>query len=95
MENLQLRLQLRSTVQDYLNNLMTQNHITATQMEDTLNYILVGLKDSVLAEYAIYAMEEAEKDKHQALEEIKNLNETEETSSEILATPVEEELEEE
>lgn len=70
MENLITRIQLRSTVQDYITQLMTQNNISATQMEDALNYTMLLIKDAALSDYAIYAEQSYNQDKMDAMENL-------------------------
>lgn len=55
MDNLIIRLQLRTTIQDYITQLMAQNNISAAQMEDALNYVMLLIKDAAMNDYAIYA----------------------------------------
>lgn len=58
MRDLQVRLQLRSTVQQALNDIMMNNQISATDMEDAVEHYLYGLKDAVSYEYVAWAMED-------------------------------------
>lgn len=58
MENLQLRIQLRSTIQGYINDLMNQYNIPASMMEDALNSIMTLIKDAAMNEYVEWAMEQ-------------------------------------
>ena len=58
MENLQLRLQLRATIQNTISEIMTTNNITATQMEDALSYVLMQIKDAAMSEYVNWAMQD-------------------------------------
>lgn len=57
-ENLETRLQIRSTIAQILNELMYNNQISATDMEEALEHYLIGLKDNVLLEYAESAIQE-------------------------------------
>ena len=77
MNDLQLRLQLRATLQNTISEIMSQNQISATQMEDALQYVLLQLKDAALTEYANWAME----DKAIALKQTQIL--TEETEENV------------
>lgn len=70
MENLITRLQLRTTIQDYITQLMIQNDISATQMEDALNHILLIIKDAALNDYAVYSEQHYNKDKMDAMENL-------------------------
>lgn len=57
-DNLELRLQLRSTITQTLSQLMTQNQISATDMEEALEHFLLSLKEQVMMEYAEAAFQE-------------------------------------
>lgn len=57
MEDLQLRIQLRSTLQGYVNDLMSQYQISATMMEEALSGVLLLIKDAATNEYAEWAMQ--------------------------------------
>lgn len=70
MDNLITRLQLRSTIQEYISQLMTQNGITASQMEDALNYVMLLIKDAVLSDYAIYTEQFYNQDKMNAMQNL-------------------------
>lgn len=70
MEDLIIRLQLRSTVQDYVTQLMVQNNITASQMEDALNHVMLIVREAALSEYAAYAEQFYNKDKMEALQNL-------------------------
>lgn len=70
MEDLITRLQLRSTVQDYIMQLMAQNNITASQMEDALNHVMLLLKDAVMSDYAVYAEQHYMKDKMDSMQNL-------------------------
>lgn len=70
MEDLIMRLQLRSTIQEYIMQLMAQNNITATQMEDALNHVMLLIKDAVLSDYAVYAEQFYTKDKMDSMQNL-------------------------
>ena len=53
MENLQLRFELHSSLQQWVNNTMAQFNISAAQMEDAINSILVNLHNKVIEDYLI------------------------------------------
>ena len=53
MENLQLRFELYSSLQQWVNNTMAQFNISAAQMEDAVNSILVNLHNKVIEDYLI------------------------------------------
>lgn len=50
MNEFELRLRLHATLNEYINQLMISNNISAAMMEDALNKVLVELKDKVFAE---------------------------------------------
>lgn len=56
--NLELRLQLRSTVDRTLNEIMYTNQISATDMEEAIEHFLLSLKENVMIEYAEAAIQE-------------------------------------
>lgn len=70
MEDLITRLKLRATVQDYITQLMTQNEISAVQMEDALEHVLLIIKDAALADYAVYAEQFYMKDKMDSMQNL-------------------------
>ena len=77
--DLQLKMQLRVTLQNYLNDLMTTNNIAANLMEDALEHNLLWIREMAAAEYADWAMQ----DKAAALQELeKQLTAPNEESSE-------------
>lgn len=51
MINLQTRLELEISVQQWVNSVMSQYNITATEMEDALTKVLLNLKQQVLRDY--------------------------------------------
>ena len=59
-------MQLRVTLQNYLNDLMTTNSIAANLMEDALEHNLLWVKEMAATEYADWAMQ----DKAAALQEL-------------------------
>lgn len=79
--NLEFRLQLRSTVDRTLNELMYSNQISATDMEEAIEHFLLSLKENVMIEYAETVMQEKAL-LNQQIEELQN-------------TPEEEKIEEE
>ena len=64
--DLQLKMQLRVTLQNYLNDLMTTNNIAANLMEDALEHNLLWIREMAATEYADWAMQ----DKAAALQEL-------------------------
>ena len=51
--NLQLRLELQGSLQQWIDSAMNQYNISAAEMEDAMSRILLKLKDQVLQEYLI------------------------------------------
>lgn len=47
----QYRLELQSTVRNYLEGIRVQNNVTAAAMEDAINKYLLELKDKVITEF--------------------------------------------
>lgn len=50
MSEKELRIRVQGTIQQYINELMSANNISAAMMEDALNKVLSQLKDQVLFE---------------------------------------------
>lgn len=73
MNEKQLKMQLRATVQSIINDLMIQNNITATQMEEALEHALLQIKDAATLEYVEWAMH----DKNKAIQAIQTPEEEE------------------
>lgn len=74
MEDLQLKIQLRATLQNMISELMVNNGFTATQIEEALNHILVQIKDAAMIEYANWAIQ----DKAAAMEQVSSQNDEQE-----------------
>lgn len=53
MDNLQLRLELQASLQQWIDNTMSNYNISAAEMEDALSRILLKLKDKVFEDYLI------------------------------------------
>ena len=53
MSNLQLRLELQISLQQWIDNTMSNYNISAAEMEDALSRILLKLKDKVCEDYLI------------------------------------------
>lgn len=51
----QYRLELQSTVRNYLEGIRVQNNVTAAAMEDAINKYLVELKDKIMSEFIVAA----------------------------------------
>lgn len=53
MNNLQLRLELQTSLQQWIDTTMSNYNISAAEMEDALSRILLKLKDKVLENYLV------------------------------------------
>lgn len=53
MNNLQTRLELQGSLQQWVNSTMSQYNISAAEMEDALSRVLLTLKDQVLQDYLV------------------------------------------
>lgn len=51
--NLQMRLQLQGSLQQWIDSTMKQYNISSADMEDAVSKILLNLKDQVLQDYLI------------------------------------------
>lgn len=51
--NLQMRLQLQGSLQQWIDSTMKQYNISSAEMEDAVSKILLKLKDQVLQDYLI------------------------------------------
>lgn len=51
--NLQLRLELQGSLQQWIDSMMQQYDISAAEMEDAISRALLKLKDQVLQDYLI------------------------------------------
>lgn len=79
MSNIQTQLQLRATLQNLVAEIMTNNNISATEMENALNYLMIQIKDAATAEYINWSIQ----DKNTALQQLQeSLKETEEGTTE-------------
>lgn len=51
--NLQLRLELQGSLQQWIDSTMQQYNISAAEMEDAMSRVLLKLKDQVLQDYLV------------------------------------------
>lgn len=72
--NLQTRLELQGSLQNWVDSTMIQYNISAAQMEDAMSKVMLGLKDKVLQDYLIEQQQAYE----QAMASSSNLEEQEE-----------------
>ncbi len=62
MNEFELRLRLQNALQDYVNQVMISNNVSAAMMEDALNKVLINLKDKVLLEFIAAASQPVQED---------------------------------
>lgn len=55
----QKRLEVYSSIDQYLGSFMTQNQVPASMMEDALNKCMLNLKDRVVQEFIEAAVQES------------------------------------
>lgn len=75
----QYRLALQGDVQNLLFSYMRQNQISAADMEDAINSVLVKIKDQVLQEF-IQAVSQPPKEEENSQEEEKENGEQQESN---------------
>lgn len=51
--NLQMRLELQGSLQQWIDSAMNQFNISAAEMEDAMSKVMLSLKDKVLQEYLL------------------------------------------
>ena len=51
--NLQFRLELQGSLQQWIDSTMQQYNISAAEMEDAMSRVLIKLKDQVLQDYLV------------------------------------------
>ena len=51
--NLQTRLELQGSLQQWIDSTMAQFNISAAQMEDAMSKVMLNLKDKVLQDYLL------------------------------------------
>lgn len=76
-DNLQLRIQLQSTVESTLNEIRYNNHISATDMQEAIEHYLLTLKEAVMAEYVNWSMQDKAKIETQYKQLLEEQKETE------------------
>ena len=79
MTSHQKRIELQLTLDQIVSNLMKQNDISATEMEDALNYTILVNKERVMKEFLIsMAQEKEQQEQQQQQEEIQEQEESQE-----------------
>lgn len=80
----QKRIELQLTLDQIVSNLMKQNDISATEMEDALNYTILVNKERVMKEFLVsMAQEKEQQEQQQQQEEIQE----QEASQEFVEPP--------
>lgn len=61
-ENLEKRMQVQAAVNEWVNNFMRDNNLSASIMEDALSKTLLSIKDQAMREFLIYIQAQAQVD---------------------------------
>lgn len=61
-ENLEKRMQVQAAVNEWANNFMRDNNLSASIMEDALSKTLLSIKDQAMREFLIYVQAQAQVD---------------------------------
>ena len=61
-ENLEKRTQVQAAVNEWVNNFMRDNNLSASIMEDALSKTLLSIKDQAMREFLIYVQTQAQVD---------------------------------
>lgn len=61
-ENLEKRMQVQAAVNEWVNNFMRNNNLSASIMEDALSKTLLSIKDQAMREFLIYVQAQAQVD---------------------------------
>lgn len=59
-ENLEKRMQVQAAVNEWVNNFMRDNNLSASIMEDALSKTLLSIKDQAMREFLIYVQAQAQ-----------------------------------
>ena len=70
MNNLQLRLEVKATLRQWVANIMQQNQIPACVMEDALIDVQLSLKDLIMQDMLIEIREEQISEKSNSIEQM-------------------------
>ena len=72
-ENLEKRMQVQAAVNEWVNNFMRDNNLSASIMEDALSKTLLSIKDQAMREFLIYVQAQAQVDPvSDIVEEVEN-----------------------
>lgn len=72
-ENLEKRMQVQAAVNEWVNNFMRNNNLSASIMEDALSKTLLSIKDQAMREFLIYIQAQAQVDQvSDIVEEVKD-----------------------
>ena len=69
--NLQMRLELQGSLQQWIDSAMSQYNISAAEMEDAVSKVLLKLKDQVVMEYLMEQQRAYQESLASSTEEIK------------------------
>ena len=69
--NLQMRLELQGSLQQWIDSAMSQYNISAAEMEDAVSKVLLKLKDQVVMEYLMEQQQAYQESLASSTEEIK------------------------
>lgn len=61
-ENLEKRMQVQAAVNEWVNNFMRGNNLSASIVEDALSKTLLSIKDQAMREFLIYIQAQAQVD---------------------------------
>ncbi|MBD9053465.1 MAG: hypothetical protein EGR23_07665 [Holdemanella biformis] len=61
-ENLEKRMQVQAAVNEWVNNFMRDNNLSASIMEDALSKTLLSIKDQAMREFLIYVQAQTQVD---------------------------------
>ncbi len=78
MEELQLKVRLRATLQNYISQLMGENNIPPSIMEDALEHILLDVREAVFIQYIEAEIKGQQSESEHIYEDISDEKEIEE-----------------
>lgn len=82
----QKRIELQLTLDQIVSNLMKQNDISATEMEDALNYTILVNKERVMKEFLISMAQEKEQQEKEQQQQQEG-NQEQEENQEFVEPP--------
>lgn len=78
--NLQMRLELQGSLQQWIDSAMSQYNISAAEMEDAVSKVLLKLKDQVVMEYLMEQQQAYQESLASSNEEVKEEGDAEQLS---------------